>query len=90
MRQEFFFQLLATQRPISCDMTQRALTVAWRVALLVITLVTSLATVWMLYMGAMQAINGHFLQAPSHLFSAVALAVGTTLLWAYRDEIIRS
>lgn len=71
-------------------MTQRALTTAWRMTLLVVSFVTSLATIWMLYTGAMQAIDGQWLQAPSHLFIAVALAVGTTFLWAYRDEIIRS
>ena len=71
-------------------MTQRALTMAWRLSLLAITFVTSLATIWMLYACAMVAINGAWVQVPGQLLSAVALAVDTTLLWAYRDEILRS
>jgi hypothetical protein len=68
--------------------TQSCLEFAWRACLLSILLVAFLLTAGGLYTSVLSLIEGAYASAPLQFMGSIALGIATTLLWAYRDEIV--
>ncbi len=77
-----------THRRTRSPSTQTCLEVAWRACLLSILLVGLLLTAGGLYTSVLSLIEGAYASAPLQFMGSIALGIATTLLWAYRDEIV--